>query len=262
MSAITWTRHEYTPISDATERLAWYTAAGLDEWFDITVDESGSDVFTIQPYTGGAKLELVWAKMNARGSTAETAWEKLSNCNFYLAGASSATTINTVASTSGNLYGLHATSAHGNLSFDFATVGNVELLRLCTVNNTWTDAREMIFARDTTTTVDGSATKLILLNSPYATQNPNPLTGTYLFLPDTTGSTYYSTNSSSTVQFSSKSVTYCDKYILQPIQTLGIISHIYAIDGSPNYAPVGDTEFTLGGHTYYSLGHGICVRVK
>jgi len=144
------------------------------------------------------------------------------------------------------------------LSFDFATVGNVELLRLCTTENSWDNA--VIIARDTATTADGATTKLVVMNN--AASSTAVQAGGYIILADSTGSTLYKSVSNAAVQYRSSSVTYCDKFILQPIETLGIISHIYAIDGSPNYAPIGDTEFTLGSHVYYSLGHGMCVRVK
>jgi hypothetical protein len=251
MSAITWTRHEYTPISDATEREAWYTAAGLDGWFDITSSGTDNDKFTLQPYTDGARLVLNWAYMNARSGQS---WEQMDGIKFYLAGASATTTYNGTTKP-------QASSEAGNLSFDFATVGSVELLRMCTTENSWNN--EVIFARDTATTADGATAKLVVMNNSYGNNAAYPRAGGYIILADTTGSAKYNSNTSnSVVQYRSDSVTYCDKFILQPIETLGIISHIYAIDGSPNYAPAGDVEFTLGSHTYYSLGHGMCVRVK
>ena len=76
MSIITWTRHEFTPIADATERKAWYRAAGLDGWFDITNGSSaGVDFFTLQPYTDGAKVEFEWQYM--QGATNR---EKMNTC--------------------------------------------------------------------------------------------------------------------------------------------------------------------------------------
>ena len=246
MSAITWTRHEYTPIADATEREAWYTDAGLDDWFDITQGSSaGVDYFTLQPYTDGARVLMQWGYM--QGTTTR---ERMTGMSFYLAGASATT------SYSGNVYP-QASSTAGNLSFDFATVGSVELLRLCTTENSWDN--EVILARDTATTADGVTAKLIVMNNAVSA---SAQAGGYIILADNTGSAKYYTHSSNTIQYCSSSVTYCDKFILQPIETLGIISHIYSIDGSPNYAPVGDVEFILGSHTYYSLGHGMCVRVK
>ena len=247
MSAITWTRHEFTPIADATEREAWYTDAGLDDWFDITQGSSaGVDIFTLQPYTDGAKVEFEWSNM--QGATNR---EKMNQIRFYLAGASSTTTYNGAIKPT-------ASSTVGNLSFDFATVGSVELLRLCTTENSWDN--EVILARDTAMTADGVTAKLVVMNN--AASSTAVQAGGYIILADNTGGTHYKSVSNAAVQYRSDSVTYCDKFILQPIETLGIISHIYSIDGSPNYAPVGDVEFILGGHTYYSLGHGMCVRVK
>lgn len=247
MSTINWTRYEYTPISDATEREAWYANVGLGDWFDITHGSSaGVDYFTLQPYTDGARVEFEWSNMQGAINR-----EKMNGIKFYLAGSSSAITYN-------GLIKPIASSEAGNLSFDFATVGSVELLRLCTTENSW--GNEIILARDTATTADGATAKLVVMNN--AAANPAVQAGGYIILADSTGGTQYKSITNASLQYCSHSVTYCDKYILQPIQTLGIISHIYSIDGSPNYAPVGDTEFTLGGHTYYSLGHGMCVKVK
>ncbi|MCR5805683.1 MAG: hypothetical protein K6G68_01470 [Oscillospiraceae bacterium] len=63
------------------------------------------------------------------------------------------------------------------------------------------------------------------------------------------------------VAYLSDSYGYTDKYMLRPIISKGVMSHLYSMDGGDTVL-AGNTEFMLDGKTWYSLGHGVVLKVK
>lgn len=235
-----WTRNTFTPIADEDERLAWYQSIGLDGWFDITMSASGQDVMTLYSSTaeGASKMVVEFDYMNVGSNLPRVK----SAVKYYQQNSSSYVTSFSTATPQAN-------TTNGDLSFDTATVGNIQILRICTSNLSW--LQTINFAKES----DGT---FFVMASPTSSYER---AGAYVIM-DSLGRSKHEKNASSSsfLQYDSRNMTYMDKYVVRPVVDLGNITHIYSMDGSSNYAPVGNTEFTLAGKKYFSLGHGFVVK--
>lgn len=251
MSAITWTRHMFTGIADRTEREAWYTAAGLDTWLSVNVPNDGKDVMTFKPNPSGYSVVLTWTSMN---TTTPAAGRYISAVAHYNPSGSSGSTVNIPKSSSD-----WASSTNGEICFDTATVGDIDLLRICLSE---APSKHIIFAKDACKTADNTDCALYAMcNSFWSGSATAMLSGTVMFLNTANAGENLNTASSGTVTYLSDSYGYTDKYILRPIISKGVMSHLYSMDGGDTVL-AGNTEFMLDGKTWYSLGHGVVLKVK
>jgi hypothetical protein len=254
MSAITWTRHEFTPIADAAEREAWYTSAGLNSWFDITVTEgttsSDYDTFVFKPYANdGAYYELLWQYM--MGGTSSSLVPTLYQTYYYPPSSSSRSTA--------AIRKIKESTTDGKVSFDFATIGDTEILRICTTNVTW--GNTIFFVKTKGESVDdNSVSNLFVVASPCT--DTATLAGELCILSDAKAAVKRLSNTSAGVQLYTDNRGLCNKYILRNIVVLGVQTPLYSIDGSPDYAPGGNIEFMIDGNSYFSLGHGVCLKIS
>lgn len=252
MSAITWTRHEFTGIADATEREAWYTAAGLDTWFtQITVPSDGKDVMTFKPNSDGYSIALTWNGMN---TTTPASSRYINTVGHYNPSGSSASNANIPHSTTDWAY-----STNGEICFDTATVGDIDLLRICLSE---APSKHIIFAKDVCKTADNTNCALYAMCNSYWSSSIAPtLSGTVMLLNTANAGEDFNSANTGIVAYLSDSFGYTDKYILRPIISNGVMSHLYSMDGGDTVL-MGNTEFMLDGKTWYSLGHGVVLKVK
>lgn len=251
MSAITWTRHMFTGIADATEREAWYTAAGLDTWLSVNVPSDGKDVMTFKPNPNGYSIVLTWNGMN---TTTPANGRYINTVAHNNPAGSSGSTVNIPKQTTD-----WASSTNGEICFDTATVGDIDLLRICLSE---APSKHIIFAKDVCKTADNTDCALYAMcNSFWSSSATSTLSGTVMLLNTANAGEDFNSASSGTVAYLSDSYGYTDKYILRPIISKGVMSHLYSMDGGDTVL-AGNTEFMLDGKTWYSLGHGVVLRVK
>lgn len=252
MSAITWTRHMFTGIADRTERAAWYTAAGLDTWFSqITVPSDGKDVMTFKPNPNGYSITLTWSGMN---TTTPASSRYLNTVGHSNPAGSTASAVNIPKSSSD-----WASSTNGEICFDTAKVGDIDLLRICLSE---APSKHIIFAKDACKTADNTDCALYAMcNSFWSGSATATLSGAVMLLNTANAGESLNTASSGTVAYLSDSYGYTDKYILRPIISKGVMSHLYSMDGGDTVL-AGNTEFMLDKKTWYSLGHGVVLKVK
>lgn len=251
MSAIIWTRHEFTGIADNTEREAWYTAAGLDTWLSVTAPSDGKDVMTFKPNPNGYSIVLTWTGMN---TTTPATGRYLSNVAHYNPSGSTGVTVSIPKSSSDWAY-----STNGEICFDTATVGDIDLLRICLSE---APSKHIIFAKDACKTADNTDCALYAMCNPFWSGSATAtLSGTVMLLNTANAGESLNTASSGTVAYLSDSYGYTDKYILRPIISKGVMSHLYSMDGGDTVL-AGNTEFMLDKKTWYSLGHGVVLKVK
>lgn len=257
MGQITWTRNEYTAIANSTDRQAWYEAAELDKWASITMDTSaGSDAFSFNTgVTGGAYINVNFQYMHLSSGTSNT--PRVNTVTYYPQGASATATIYYAKPTEG--------VTDGHLSFDTASIGTgdtstLELLRICTSTVSWQKMLLFAVIKGGVNVDSDTSAYLLSLTTTHNGSASDPTIGSRIIL-DPKGRSVYAANNSTSIQFHKDNTGFCDKYILQPVPIMGVKSALYSIDGGTSI-PVGDVEFIVQGHTYYSLGHGLCVRIK
>lgn len=241
----------FTGIADNTEREAWYTAAGLDTWLSVTVPSDGKDVMTFKPNPNGYSVVLTWTGMNTTTPASSRYINTVGHNNP--AGASGST-----------VYLPHnsadwAYSTNGEICFDTATVGDIDLLRICLSE---APSKHIIFAKDVCKTADGTDCTLnVMCNSYWSSSATLALSGTVMLLNTANAGEDLNTANTGTIAYLSDSYGYTDKYILRPIISKGVMSHLYSMDGGDTVL-AGNTEFMLDGKTWYSLGHGVVLKVK
>ena len=254
MGAIEWTRHEFTGIADSTERAAWYTAAGLDAWFTITVAGGGTDTMLFKPNADGYSLLFTFGGMN---TTTPSTGRYLNSVAYNNPAGSSAGTWRM-----GTGAGAWASATNGEICFDTAKVGDIDLLRICTSENA--TQHHMLFVKDPCTTVDGAATVMYAVCSPQWTSSAGtekPLSGTYFIENTANAGVDFASDTSANILYLANSYDYSEKYVLRPIISRGVISHLYSMDGGDAMIG-GNVEFMLDKKTWFSVGHGILVKVK
>lgn len=254
MGAIEWTRHMFTGIADSTEREAWYTAAGLDAWFTITMGNTGADTMLFKPNENGYSLSLAFAGMN---TTAANAGRYLNTITYNNPAGASAGTWQV-----GKGASAWTTATNGEICFDTAKVGDIDLLRICTSESV--TQHHMLFVKDPCTTVDGAAAVMYAVCNPYWTSSAGsekPLAGAYFMENTANSGVEFASDTANTIQYLANSYDYSEKYVLRPIISRGVISHLYSMDGGDAMIG-GNVEFMLDKKTWFSVGHGILVKVK
>lgn len=261
--AITWTRHKMNTSATAADREAWYEenlrSPGWIQGYNCNNPENGSDALTIKPFDGTS----CWSTIILHAVTSDST-VKPQKIDFYTIKGDSGSASKKSLDTS---YLVPASA--GGLYFDTARISNIDVLRICQ-SDPQPSSMITIVKETGVTDADGETGTLYLLSAPYKAYGTNPTNHDYgllWFLSNKhPGITYRYEISTSRlmIQLYQDNIGQCTNAILNRFAACGMLSNIYAIDGMSTSAPVQGVEFSVSvnGHlsTFYSLGHGLCIR--
>lgn len=263
--AVTWERYAFNKNLSPEQRQNWYLQNFGD--FIVPFENGGSstaigaDTLLVSPY-----------KINGSGTDPYSKFVITVNIPSSTTNPNISSVIlkNESDSTVSGWNGTNAQAGNAEtLYFDRANIGGIKVLRL--TKQTPTSANTVLFAKDDNARYaaqNGANTKMVVFSMPFknSTTTAYHNVGNIGFLThrSTREEHWSSSTTSGNIQLCSENIDWCDYPILNRYAVMGCITNFYTYDGTSSLAPILDTEFTITVNgrqsTFYSLGHGLCIR--